>query len=92
LYEVLRGFREEGDYLMAKELMLSMSVEPTGGAELARRAAHHYRSLRAAGITVRNSIDVLVAAFCIDRGYALLHRDRDFDAFENLRGLRACKH
>ena len=92
LYEVLRGFRHERDYLQAEALMLSMSVEATGDPELARRAATHYRSLRAVGITVRSAIDVLVAAFCIDHGYTLLHRDRDFNAFEELRGLRAWQH
>ncbi|MES2632141.1 MAG: PIN domain nuclease [Pseudomonadota bacterium] len=92
LYEVLRGFRQERDYLQAEKLMLSMTIEPTGGQELAQRAAVHYRSLRAIGITVRNSVDVLLATFCIARGYALLHRDRDFNAFEDLRGLRALKH
>jgi predicted nucleic acid-binding protein len=92
LYEVLRGFRHERDYLQAETLMLSMSVEATGDPALAQRAAMHYRSLRAVGITVRGAIDVLVATFCIDRGYTLLHRDRDFDAFEDLRGLRAWRH
>jgi predicted nucleic acid-binding protein len=92
LYEVLRGFRHERDYLQAETLMLSMSVEPTGDPALARRAASHYRSLRGLGITVRGAIDVLVATFCIDRGYTLLHRDRDFNAFEELRGLRAWQH
>lgn len=88
LYEVLRGFRHERDYLQAERLMLSMTVEATGGQALAQSAAMHYRSLRSVGITVRSAIDVLVATFCIERGYTLLHRDRDFDAFEELRGLR----
>ena len=92
LYEVLRGFRDERAYLQAEKLMLSMTVEPVGGLPLVLRAAQHYRSLRAEGITVRSSIDVLVAAFCIDRGYALLHADRDFDPFEASRGLRAWRH
>ena len=92
LYEVLRGFRHERDYLQARRLMLSMAIEDTGGQALAEQAAQHYRSLRAVGITVRSAIDVLVATFCIARGYALLHRDRDFDAFEELRGLRALRH
>lgn len=92
LYEVLRGFRLERDYLQAERLMLSMDVEHTGGQSMAQRAAMHYRSLREHGITVRSAIDVLVATFCIDRGYALLHADRDFDAFEALRGLRAWRH
>ena len=92
LYEVLQGFRYERDYLQAETLMLSLDVEATGDPALARRAAVHYRSLRAVGITVRSAIDVLIATFCIDRGYTLLHRDRDFDAFADLRGLRAWRH
>ena len=92
LYEVLRGFRRERDYLQAEALMLSMTIESTGGQALAQRAATHYRSLREQGVTVRKSIDVLLATFCIARGYTLLHRDRDFNAFEELRGLRAWQH
>jgi len=92
LYEVLRGFRQERDYLQAQRLMGAMSVMSTGGGELAQKAAAHYRGLRALGITVRSAIDVLVASFCIERGYVLLHRDRDFDAFEDHRGLRAWAH
>lgn len=92
LYEVLRGFRHEAAYRAARRLMESLAVEDTASADLALAAAQHYRSLRAQGITVRSPIDVLVAAFCIERDYALLHRDRDFQAFEDLRGLRGWKH
>ena len=92
LFEVLRGFRHERDYRQARLLMQTLSIESVGGAELMLSAAQHYRSLRGQGVTVRSSIDVLVAAFCIEHDYALLHRDRDFDAFEELRGLRGWRH
>ena len=92
LFEVLRGFRHERDYRQARLLMQTLSIEPVGGAELMLSAAQHYRSLRGQGVAVRSSIDVLVAAFCIEHDYALLHRDRDFDAFEELRGLRGWRH
>ena len=92
LYEVLRGFRDERHYLQAQALLQALTVESTGGEALALRAAGHYRSLRAAGVTVRSAIDVLLATFCIDRGYTLLHADRDFDAFASLRGLLAWRH
>ena len=72
--------------------MESLHVEETASAELALTAAQHYRNLRAQGITVRSSIDVLVAAFCIENDYALLHHDRDYRAFERLRGLRGWSH
>jgi predicted nucleic acid-binding protein len=92
LFEVLRGFRNERDYRQARLLMESLSIETTGGAELALAAAQHYRSLRALGTTVRSALDVLLATFCIERDYALLHSDRDFDAFEDLRGLRGWQY
>ena len=92
LFEVLRGFRHERNHREARQLMESLNIEDTGGAALALAAAQHYRSLRAQGVTVRSSIDVLVATFCIENDYALLHRDRDFLAFEQLRGLRGWRH
>jgi predicted nucleic acid-binding protein len=91
-FEVLRGFRFEHEFRQARALMESLGIDSTGGAERALDAAQHYRSLRSAGITVRSSVDVLIATFCIEQGYALLHRDRDFEAFEQVRGLRSWRH
>jgi predicted nucleic acid-binding protein len=92
LFEVLRGFRDERQHRQARDLMLSMDVEATSDVQLCLQAAQHYRDLRKNGVTVRSGIDVLVATFCIEREYLLLHRDRDFDAFEALRGLRGLRH
>ncbi len=92
LYEVLRGFRHERALRQARLLLLTLSVEPCGGEDIALAAADHYRHLRARGITVRSSIDVMIAAFCIDRDYLLLHGDRDFDAIAAHRGLRVWEH
>lgn len=50
-------------------------------------AARNYRRLRAEGRTIRNTIDVLIATYCTRHQHALLHRDRDFDAFEEILGL-----
>ncbi len=88
LFEVLRGFRGEREQRSARSLMEGLDVEATGGAALALAATDHYRILRSQGFTVRGTVDVWVAAFCIEHDYFLLHRDRDFDAFERLRGLR----
>ena len=92
LYEVLRGFRHERDHRQARLLLQGLHREAAVDPESCLLAAQHFRALRAQGITVRSSIDVLVATFCIERDYALLHRDRDFDAFEELRGLRVWRH
>lgn len=92
LFEVLRGFRHEHQHRQARLLMESLDIEVAGGHALALAAAQHYRALRAQGVTVRSAVDVLVAAFCIENGYSLLHGDRDFDAFARLRGLRTWAH
>ena len=92
LYEVLRGFRHERAFRQARTLMESLDIEAAVGPAVALEAAQHYRVLRAAGITVASAIDVLIASFCIENGYALLHRDRDYDGFERLRGLHAWRH
>jgi predicted nucleic acid-binding protein len=92
LFEVLRGFRLEREFRQARALMEGLSIEPVGGTAVALEAAQHYRSLRAMGYTIRNGADVQIATFCIESGYALLHKDRDFDIFEQVRGLRAWKH
>ncbi|MDR1967656.1 MAG: PIN domain nuclease [Burkholderiaceae bacterium] len=92
LYEVLRGFRSERALRQARLLMQSFSVESCSNEDVALAAAEHYRHLRAKGITVRSAIDVLIAAFCIERDYLLLHNDRDFGAIAILRGLRVWGH
>jgi len=92
LYEVLRGFRDEREQRQARSLMMAFDIETVMGTDLCLQAVQHYRDLRRQGVTVRSSIDVLIAAFCIDRDYLLLHRDRDYTAFERLRGLRGWRH
>ena len=92
LFEVLRGFRDEQDYRAARRTLAALPVVQIGGEEQAQAAAMHYRVLRAAGITVRSPIDVLLASYCIEHDHALLHADRDFDALESLRGLKVWRH
>ena len=92
LYDVLRGFRHERAMRQARLLLLTLSVESCGGEDVALAAAEHYRHLRARGITVRSSIDVMIAAFCIEQDYLLLHSDRDYDAIAVHRGLRLWGH
>lgn len=92
LFEVLRGFRDERAMRQARVLLQMLSVEHCGGEAVALAAAEHYRYLRARGITVRSSVDVMIATFCIERDYLLLHSDRDYDGFAAHRGLRVWEH
>ena len=48
---------------------------------IAIEAARNYRLLRARGVTIRNTVDTLIATRCIVEGWSLLHRDRDYRPF-----------
>jgi predicted nucleic acid-binding protein len=55
---------------------------------LAAQAAANYRELRRRGSTLRKTIDVIIGTFCLERGHALLHDDRDFEPFAAHLGMR----
>jgi len=89
LTEVLQGFAEEHDFNEARKMLTSLMVVELGGREIAIQAAKNFRALRVLGVTVRGTIDTLIATRCIKSGYDLLHNDRDFDPFTKHLGLRA---
>lgn len=88
LTEVLQGFGSEREFNQARRMLTSLETVDLGGREVAIQAARHHRTLRALGITVRKTIDTVIATRCILDGYALLHSDRDFEPFATHLGLR----
>lgn len=88
LTEVLQGARSEAEAERLDGYFSPLPFFVTGGQEEARTAAARYRRLRREGRTVRKTIDVLIASWCLDHGAALLHRDRDFAPFTEVFGLR----
>lgn len=87
LAEVLQGFTNDRDFDQAHRLMTSLAVVDIGGQDIAVQAARNFRSLRARGVTIRKTIDTLIATRCIEAGLALLYSDRDFDPFVEHLGL-----
>ncbi len=88
LCEVLQGIRAESDFTRVRRDLSRFEVFHTGGEALAVASAQNYRFIRSRGHTIRKTIDCLIATFCIEGGHSLLHRDHDFDPFENHLGLR----
>jgi predicted nucleic acid-binding protein len=88
LTEVLQGLVGERDFNEAMKLLTSFMVVELGGQEIAIQTAKNFRALRKRGVTVRKTIDTVIATRCIEDGYDLLHNDRDFDAFARHLGLR----
>ena len=87
LCEVLQGIRDDATFTQVREGLLKFHVFASGGPDLAVAAARNYRTLRQRGFTIRKTIDCWIATFCLLSGHTLLHRDRDFDTFENVLGL-----
>lgn len=87
LTEVLQGFASERDFDQARRLMTALEVVDLAGQQIAIQAARNFRTLRARGITVRKTIDTVIATRCIESGLSLLYSDRDFDPFVEHLGL-----
>jgi predicted nucleic acid-binding protein len=91
LAEVLQGFRSDLDFRRALHLLDALEFQAMVGREVAIESARNYRWLRARGVSVRKTIDVMIGTFCIKNGHQLLHADRDFDPLERYLGLRVVR-
>lgn len=86
--EVLQGCKHDKEFNDVRRLLGRLDLVILGGEDIVVEAAKNYRKLRSLGLTVRGTIDVVLATRCILGGHRLLHSDRDFDAFEQHLGLR----
>jgi predicted nucleic acid-binding protein len=91
LCEVLQGVRDDAVFARVRRQLNAFEMFETGGTELAVAAAQNFRRLRARGWTVRKTIDCLIATFCLREQHALLHRDRDYEVFEQELGLKVMR-
>lgn len=89
LVEVLQGFEIDKQFRQALDVFAPFPVIECGGRGNAIAAAQNFRRLRTLGITVRKTIDTLIATRCIASGLPLLYRDRDFDPFVRHLGLKS---
>jgi predicted nucleic acid-binding protein len=89
LVEVMQGFRNERDVATARQLFRSLALLPMLGGSNAWKAAENYRQLRSRGITVRKTIDGIIATACIEANLPLLFSDRDFVPYVEHLGLEA---
>jgi len=87
LTEVLQGFREDKDYKIAKSLFDELTVFDLLGKDMAIKSADNFRALRKRGITIRKTVDIIIASFCIERKIPLLFSDKDFKPFIKHLGL-----
>ncbi|MEY2341688.1 PIN domain nuclease [Acidithiobacillus sp. IBUN Pt1247-S3] len=88
LAEVLRGLQDDRSFYEVQTMLWQLTQVEIGGFDIAVSAAKNYRKLRNIGVTVRGTVDVLIATRCLHNGLPLLHSDRDFDPFAQHLALR----
>jgi predicted nucleic acid-binding protein len=86
--EVVRGAVNDAEARLIGAKLNDFEHVSIGGVERARTAVDHHRFLRSKGITVRGTVDLLIATWCIENDVPLLHADRDFVGFEEHLGLK----
>ena len=89
--EVLRGVRDEREAAVQERRFHAYGITSMLDPTIAIAAASNFRKLRAIGITIRSSVDLIIGTYCMMRDHQLLHDDRDFDALEHHFGLRVLR-
>lgn len=89
--EILQGIRNDKQYRQTRESLLAIDQHEMFGKAMAAQCAENYRALRKQGITIRKTVDVIIATFCMEQAFPLLFLDRDFLPFVDHLGLEpAC--
>ena len=86
--EVLQGCVRPKEFDDTLRILSRLNLIAIAGHEVAVEAARNYLRLRALGVTIRKTVDTLIATRCIMSGFELLHNDRDFIPFEKHLGLK----
>ena len=88
LTEVLQGFRIDKDFRKSRDLLLSFHVVNMLDTTIALKSAANFRALRKLGLTVRKTVDSIIATYCIENRLPLLHSDKDFQPFHKHLNLK----
>lgn len=86
--EILQGIKNEKNFQTVQQILLNMEwIENPLTLEVYDSAISLYRIGRKSGLTIRSSIDCLIAACAINNGLTVLHRDRDYASIAKISTL-----
>ncbi len=88
LLEILQGARDDAHAARIERDLRGFLIVNMLDGQIATLAARNFRLLRATGITVRSTVDLIIGTYCLHYGHALLTDDRDFDPMVRHLGLR----
>ena len=86
--EVLQGVASEGEAQTVEQHLRAFPILRLEGIEDFLFSASLYRAARREGITIRKTLDCLIAAPCVRTGAPLMHADADFDRLASCSALR----
>jgi len=86
--EVLQGLSDQHEAALVERHLRAFPILRLEQLDDFSLAAELYRTARAAGMTIRKTLDCLIAAPCVRTGAPLLHRDADFDRLASCTPLR----
>lgn len=89
IQEVLQGFADDRAHAIARAAMFAFPcVEAPLTASVVEEAVGLYHRARRAGVTVRSSVDCLIAACALRHDLTVVHCDRDYGAIARIASLR----
>jgi predicted nucleic acid-binding protein len=86
--EILQGIADDGKFRRIKQILLTYPIFRTRGLRTFEHAAQIYRDCRKQRLTIRKTVDCIIAATCIGAGVQLYHSDRDFEAIARVKPLK----
>jgi predicted nucleic acid-binding protein len=86
--EILQGIADDGKFRRTREILLTYPIFKTRGLRTFEHAAQIYRDCRKQGLTIRKTVDCIIAATCIEAGVQLYHNDRDFATIAKVKRLK----
>lgn len=86
--EVLQGVQNDREFNVVRKTFAAFTQINLAGYDITLKAAKNFSILRAKGVTVRNTINAIIATRCIEDGLTLLHNDKDFIPFHTHLGLK----
>ncbi len=86
--EVLQGLKSEKEARLVEAHLRAFPLLRLNDLDDFALAAQLYRAARRKGVTIRKTLDCLIAAPCVRTGAPLLHADADFDRLASCTPLR----
>jgi len=88
IMEILQGIKSDKEFEIAKSFLTNLPILKLSNTDSYIEVANIYRKCRKAGITIRKSIDCIIAQICLENNVSLFHNDKDFDQIQKCYDLK----